>query len=735
LNAVVHRHLTAEQAGLKPRIARLSSRLAVLASDNGRPNNALEARTSLLAIQVNEAMMTGRPERLAALWPMFGDILAMADGLGEFDATRLTRLIEVFGKVAGKDRGYRDLVDQVSEFVAKRTGDSQGALVLLKRAGQLDFDENMEMIRLLGKAARMLSKKEHADDLVRAQLLLAVAYRSAGLLWAARASCTSAAATLFIEADESGELPATVFPALMNAAWQAVELKHFPEVLELVQVARGCLSSLPFDDESAKRAAAQLQDFDMVLACQLANVSVADVPGLEVMPDILARLGLAHSRYTLLYMLGYEDVLRNEGLIPETESAPDVATFFNQLAGQPAGNAVWRPAIVNGQREQVFATLVLGVQVGVAHEPTDTGITVAEAVVGTVEAFFATAFELEAFAHAERFDVKVVEANITRFEVTADIDGMRATVRWPKGVFPGAPSVYGDFLNMLLEIAATIFAATCHTKNFGDAVPRLFKTDAAIDRASMIGSLCFSRQRIFGGVSRLTSWDKHSPTRFEARPGRPAVQREPPPDRTTASTKGEVRDEPDLPKMTDHRDVKVHSVIDVHLWDRAGWVGAAYGVVDPKAPPFMGLMFKDREAAARIFERWRMRFGTTDKEEEMHIGIIRRFSAEHPTHYGMVVTSKSPADGAGSRIAMVPSRSLTMEPPDEANLTRFLDLYKEAGAYLLIPMVMVPEQPPQFIDGLYLLKRALRVRMAVDVGPHDLENMFLKPRGLRPDQA
>lgn len=731
-NAVIHGHLTSEQAGLQPRVARLSSRLAELASDSGRPNNALEARTSLLTIQVNEALMAGELERLASLWPQFRDILAKADGLGEYDANRLIKLIEVFGQVAGKDRGYRDLVDQVSDFVAKRTGESQGALVLLKRANQLDFDENMEMIRLLGKAARMLSKKEHAEDFVRAQGQLAIAYRSAGLLWAARASCTSSAATLFIEVDEGGELPATIFPTLMNAAWQAVELKHFPEVLETVQVARGCLNSLRLDDKSTKRAAEQLQDFDMVLACQLANLSLEDVPQLELVPDILRGLGLSHSRFTLLYMLGYEDVLREEGWIPESESAQDVKSFFNQLAGQPAGDARWRPAIFNSQNEQVFATSVLGVQVNVTHGPTDTGITVAEAIVGTVEAFFATAFELDAFAHVERFDVTVVEANITRFEMTADIDRMRATVRWPNGVFPGSPSVYGDFLNMLLEVAATIFSATCRTKNFEEAATRLFKSDAAMDRAAMIGSLCFSRQRIFGGVSRLTSWEKHSPKRFEARPDRPKVDRETPPSRVPTPAKDEPRDKPDFPKITDHRDVKVHSVIDVHLWDRAGWMGAAYGVVHPKAPPFMALLFKSREAAARIFERWRERFGAVDEEEEIHVGIIRRFSAEHPTHYGMVVTSKVSANPGESRIAMVASRSLTMEPSDDVNLTGFLKLYKKAGAYLLMPMVMVPGQQPQFIDELHLLKRTLHVKMASDVGPHDLENMFLGPRGLRP---
>jgi hypothetical protein len=735
INAVIHDHLTPEQAQLQPRLARLSSRLAVLARSSERPNNALAARTALLTIQVNEAWMAGESEQLAPLWPQFGDIITKADGLGEFDANGLIRLIEVFGQVAGKDRGYRNLVDQVCDFVTKRTGESQGALILLKRADQLDFDENMEMIRLLGKAARLLSKKEHAEDFVHAQNLLGVAYRSAGLLWAARASSTSAAATLFIEADENGELSAIMFPTLMNAAWQAVELKYFPEVLQIIQTARGCLNSLRFDDASVKRAVDQLQDFDMVLACQLANLSWEEVPSLEMIPDVLRGVGLDFSRVTLLYMLGYEYVLRAEGWLPEGESAEDVEHFFNILAGQPAGDASWRPAIFNGQNVQVFATSVAGVQVNVAHGPTDTCITVAEAIVGTIEALFATALELGAFGHVERFDVTVVEANITRFEVREDIDQMKATVRWPMDVHPGSPSAYGEFLNMLLEIAAAVFSATCYMKNSQDALHRLFKTDAAMDRAAMIGSLCFSRQRAFNGVSRLTSWDKQSPKRFEAKSDRPKVDRETPPSKTHTSAKCASSDKPDFPKMTDHREMKVHSVIDIHLWDRAGWTGAAYGVLDAKAPPFMALMFKDRETAVRIFARWRERFGTMDEGDEIHIGIIRKFSAENPTHYGMIVTSKISTNLEESRLAMVVSRSLVMEPSDDINLTRFLSLYNNAGAYLLMPMVVVPGQKPLLIGEFHILKRTLHVKMAADIQSNDIESTFLEPRGLRPKQA
>jgi hypothetical protein len=731
-NAVRHRHRSAEQAQLQPRIARMTARLAELAGDPERPNNALEARTSWLTLQVNEAVLAGESARLAALWPQFADILDRAEGLGEFDASRLTRLIEVLGPVAGSDRGYRDLVDRLSEFVTKRTGESQGALVLLKRADQLDFDENMEMIRILGKAARLLSKKEHAEDLVQAHALLSVAYQSAGLLWAARASSTSAAATLFIESEDGGELPARLFPLLMNLACQTVELKHFPEVLETIRIARGCLNGLPYDETSKQRALEQLRQFDLVLACQFANVPVDEVPRLARLPDVLRGLGLEQSRSTLLYVLGHEAVLRTEGWIPDNESAQDVSEFFDQLAGQPAGDATWRPEIFNEGVMQVFATSVLGVQVNVTHAPTDTGVTVAEAIVGTVEAFFATAFELEAFAHVERFDVTVVEADVARFDLTLDADRMRAQVRWPVGVFPGSPAAYGDFIAMLLEIAGSVFAATCQTRDFTTAMTRLFETDAAMDRAAMIASVCLSRQRIFGGVSRLTTWEEYSPARFDPKPGRPQVHRKcPPRTEERASPSEDAGEQPAFPKITDHRDLKVRSVIDVHLWDRAGWTGAAYGTLDPRVPPFLALIFRDRHAAEGIFERWAERFGSQDEDEEIHIGIVRRFSDQHPTHYGMVVTSALPRDLAEAQMATMVSRSMTMEPSTDINLERFLGDFAQAGAYLLMPMVLAPGQTPQLIKERYLLKRTLHVKLAAEVEPHDPENSFLGPRGLR----
>ena len=70
---------------------------------------------------------------------------------------------------------------------------------------EINTDNNFEMIRLLGKAAIGLTKKEYSDQLIEALQLLMLAYRSAGLLWAARASCAFLSASLVIEGEEASE--------------------------------------------------------------------------------------------------------------------------------------------------------------------------------------------------------------------------------------------------------------------------------------------------------------------------------------------------------------------------------------------------------------------------------------------------------------------------------------------------------------------------------------------------
>jgi hypothetical protein len=732
-NSVVHQHLTTDEAKLEERIARLSDRLKSMVADNERPNNAMEARTSLLVIEVNQATLKKDAQRLSSLWPQFSEVVKQAEGLGEFSAERLTKLIEVFGNIAGKDAAYAQLVDDVAAFVSKRTGEAQGALVLLKRAQQLDFDDNFEMIRLLGKAARKLTKKEYSDSLIEALQLLSLAYRSAGLLWAARASCIFAMASMFIEAEENGDLPAAIVPMVMTLAWIAIELRHLPDALEAIRLVRGCSAKLPLDDASKERVAKRLTKFDLILGSQILNFTSAELQEVVKLPDVLAWLGLQQSRNSLLYALGHETLLRKEGSIPDEETPEHVADLFTLLASQPASSNLHGPLIFN-ETPQYFAARVQGVTVTVHHQCSDVSILAAEVVIGSIEALFATAIDLDAAAHTENFTIMLQESSeILVPDFTIDTDEMAATVRWPTGLIPATYGRQGDVQKMLIRLAAAIFAATCVVRNLQETVEHLFENEAVLDRIGMIAIAGNSRKRIFDkNLSRLSDWTQMTTSTFSLAPSRPVISRRvlPPLEDDEDRAAADNQRSPTLPN--DHRELGVRSIIDLHLWDKAGWSGTAFADWGPPYPPGIALLFTDEDAARKIFARWRERLGQVDKEDEIYVAIVRGIFVDHPAYYRVLITSRLPPEDQSQTIKtfMMASRVQTMHADSDANLSRFLNIYDRSRVYLLLPAFMKGGEP-KFLPELAILKRALSVKTASEVNKHDLEAMALGSKHFR----
>jgi hypothetical protein len=78
----------------------------------------------------------------------------------------------------------------------------------------------------------------------------------------------------------------------------------------------------------------------------------------------------------------------------------------------------------------------------------------------------------------------------------------------------------------------------------------------------------------------------------------------------------------------------------------------------------------DKEAARKIFERWRVRFGHSDANEEIYLGIVRHLPQQNPHHYLMLITSKHPdADERDpSQLIVTAIRSMTMTPDSATNI-------------------------------------------------------------------
>lgn len=728
VNSVVHDHMSRDECMLDERTARLKEALEKIASDKDRPNNALEAQTSLLIIQMNQAMLDNEREELAIVWNDFSAVLEKANGLGEFKADRLVQMVEIAGNIAGNDPAYNDLVEKTAEFVSNRKSEAEGALILLKRAQKLDFDNNFEMIRLLGKAAIGLTKKEYADHLIEALQLLMLAYRSAGLLWAARASCAFLAASLVMEGEVDSELPVSFVPTMKIWAWIALELRHIPDFLFAIQLLNGALATLPLTDDSKEKVGEDIRELDMALGSVFLNLDETNLRKLASLPDILEALGLFMARSAFLYTLGHADILRADGSLPEEESDADVNQIFSMLASQPVAQNLRGSLVLNAKEAQTLNTTILGMAVEINIEGGTQSVLIAEAVLGSLEAFFATAVEQRIVPHTEKLRLNVIEsaeASEPSFEMGA-MD-MTGTITWPTDLSPSNFESQSKIHKFWAEVSGHVLATCCIIEDAEMFLKKLYTDEAVHHRMTMVALASTSYHRVASkSVSRISDWQEAVQTSYELCSARPTLTLIP---LTEEEDNAEAEsNRPPVPK--DHWAYSVKSVIDIHAWDQAQWKGTAYAQFSPSQPPCVAFLFENEEGGRKIFERWRKRFGTQDKDEEINISIIRQLQQQNKHHYCVLISSKLPDKDhfkSGQLVTMA-TRSMTMTPDNGTNLERFLETYRHFGAFYILPALLGNSGTPELVFDLAILKRNLTVKLAENVNEHDIENIALRIR-------
>jgi hypothetical protein len=171
-----------------------------------------------------------------------------------------------------------------------------------------------------------------------------------------------------------------------------------------------------------------------------------------------------------------------------------------------------------------------------------------------------------------------------------------------------------------------------------------------------------------------------------------------------------------------HRDRRILSLIDIPLWDKAGWKGTGYVEhPDQRVPPLMALLFKDEAVGLRIFTGLRRELGIKDKTGRLRVSIITGTDRDNPAHYRIVVGSNLDWDSLpeGAHVVML-TRIHTMTPDTSANLDRFLSKYRRDGAYFLAPgHVEQGATTPDFEPQLAILTSHLNVRPAWEIAEND----------------
>jgi hypothetical protein len=729
---VQERKLTAEIANIDARTDALKAQLHRVASDKQRPINALQARTSKILMDLQGALADGMP--LDPILKSLNDALIASKRLPEFPVQPLIKIIRELGKYCPENTEYDRLLELVISLTEHRASEGEAGCVLLQRGQQkLQAGKKYDAIRLFGRAQQKLAMHEYRAQWVRALAGCSLAYESAGLLWAARANMLVAANQTLAEHWRHGRIVPQALRCVQRLVWLELQLGRVPHVLTWIDLASLVASRLTLDDNRKQSFMDEREAQDAVLGLLLLKIDFWELKRLEFLPHILENFGLYNSWLTLLYALGHEDYLRSQGVIPENETPESLRALFLKGHTQPAYNDLpEQPQLQDGEKVTLHS-FVLGCEVTVQAANNEVSISLAETILGILEALLATSLEGDLLPYRSELTINISPSDfiqgLPQYR-TDEVDfDQTINVRHGATIQQRSPDEQKLFGSWLLEfVLRTIphIAVITDAKSF---TRRITREEVSLARAMSLSEVEIAIRNILGTSPkfRLSDWEPQGAAKSfpvqrtvawnDGLPSRPEEKRLEAPLRPG---EGEPPDELFGVDSLKHKDRRVLSLINIPLWDKAEWRGTAY-LWHPDVTPTLSLGFGKPELGKQIFKELRTKLGEIDEKEHLRITIVTGVDRKQPSSYNVVITANQNLikEKQGRQFVFV-ARINRMVPPNLQNLNSFLQRYKDMHRYFVVPSHFkgAEEQPEMFWD-FRIGKRELVVREAWQIGEND----------------
>lgn len=724
---VLHGFQDSESLKLPERSSRLKAKLVALAGDKTRPNNALYAEALLWLFRLNENALGGNRDNFDDIWVGLSSVIDRAAGLGEFPAEMLDSVVEALSLLAPDSAEFDKLVEKLAEFMAERSKELKAARIYLSQGERkLDAEKPIESIKFLGRSVVNFMKEESREEQGRALYCLAVGYRGAGLLWAARGAAMGAITQVCAQAERDGEISVEAVPTFSLFTMIALQLGHVADFLSGIQFLYAAKNVLPLDDASRERLSKKIVEFDHLLSCLLSVVSTDDITPLTELPDILEALHLFTARMVLLYRLGHLDKLKSDGSIPEGTKDSDIHDMMSMIAAQPASRDLPKHIVLLGSDHSKIETRIMGINFQVIAEGNRNGLLLAEAHISFLEAFLSTLLNSEAFAHREGLQVEIMQSgSSTEARIEFSATGGKLTVTLPDSWNPSEVDNHRELNEHLVEFGIRVLANCIILPAHEKVLEQLLGIERAFERATLFCRTGMSRNRALGNdVGQIADWRHLVEKTYAFQNDAPDIK-----PRKLPEQPGDEKVGIGLGELNSHRDLAVSSIINQSLWDKAGWQGMMYGYVGPNQPPLLGLIFSSPEMANAIFEEWQDRFGREDANEEIRISIVKGIDRKNPYYYrGCISRDMDAIAKDDARRFVSVARMTTMTVSDHKNLELFQRAFTTQGCYFLLPTIFNGEGKPQLLPERAILKRKLNVREAWQIGRHDLDSMAVTPK-------
>jgi hypothetical protein len=730
----------AQVARFEERTQTLKGQLDRLAKDSSRPNNALEARTMRLFVDLGENLKQKNRNNVDATLREFKNVLHAAKTLGRYPVERLVTIIEEVGSALNDSSVYDELFEIVVSLVAERRSEGGSGKVLLRGGYQkLEAEKPYEAIRLLGRSQEKLSKHEYLDELLQALIGCGLAYERTSLLWAARANLLMAAADAISEFGNHGHLGLQALRCLRRLTWLELQLGRPIGVLSFTIVSDALERNLRIGKDSADALKEERETIDIVLGMLFLNAPFSRLNEASFLPDILERMGYFHSRVALLYALGYETQLREEKWIPETESDDSLKKLFATWANQSAKNDLADDMELGARSFVTLRSIVLGIAITAITPNELRSIQLAETILAVLESMLATSLDRGVYPYRERLELRIASdkemAETVSFAVSYEDGEPIIEIRYAPDHSPKTRRERGKFRDLVIELMGKILELTVMIPDPTSYFASIMDKERAYSRALDFADVSITIRNVLGDNPMLSirEWLKEVEARefplkrtADWNDQRRTASREKRVVSETGPHTGSGEPPPEMfeTERAKHRDRRVLSLIDVPLWDRGRWMATMFVWPrdDLSAAPLLALCFKDPEAARSIFQAWRKKLGDVDERDELRISILTGIDRSNPHAYNVVVGTNFDVTKAEERFVIynTVSRINRMEASSSRNLDGFLGQLRTARRYILAPGHYVDEStPPRFFAELGIGKVQLHVRPAWQIGEND----------------
>ncbi len=730
---------------LDERTSVLTKDLKRVAAEHDRPSAALEARTRLLFAEFARPARRDPEQVLRELEA----VLQESEGLVGYPFETNAQLIKEVAVLVGDTPAYQHLFEIVADLMARRAGEIAGARMWVSRGlQQMNAGQPYEAIRSCGRALVSLHKDETRREAVRALYVCGAAYERVCLFWAARAALLRGAVLAIDEFWKYEDVTPEQVACCARLKWLELELGRVPAALAWHEAHSALAGALRARTPGEQDDDSSVQAFDVAFGLLMLRADVWALKKATRLPDVLMKQRLPLASTALLYALGHEDeaVGAESGATPE-DLAGDMRRWRDASGSEdlPSGPD-W-----GDEQHVTLRSVVLGCRIVVDSINDARCRGVAELLLSAIEGFMATGLADGGVARLSELQVVVRPSDIVEgpfgFEIEEVAGVPRVVVRCGNTSDTGALARAQALDRAVVDLVASVAGRMSFAWRRGPKeLQKLIVEERAMARATYAATSRLSLSNVLGSHPRetLDDWTgddglREYPLRrteeWDADERRARLTSPTPDEGPLRPATGEPPEGfPDIQRMK-HGDISVVSAIREPLWDEAKWRGVLFetgaGEYVGRRYPVMALGFERKAPAALIFEHWRREFGREDDRDGLGVSIVRRVLARSPAIYRVVVgtnfeTAIRDGRSQGLRNVVGMCRVQTMTPDSEANLERFINAYRQVGAYVLtFAGLDDPDGPPSRED--YILKRKISIRDAWEIGPNDFETAGVLP--------